>query len=199
MLTMIRQKLKAFYKDDSGVVMLETVLVFPTQFLTMMIIIQVAHMFVAANVLQYATYQGTRTLLVNYKGSDTLSSATTRGEDAAWIIASAIDNDGGGSYQVRVPGNTYVFGDNSLTNSSGETEARMSISFDSGHDAGLDETENIVGGEATYWLDLDTPLAGPFIYNVLTAAGHTTHIEDGTGICRVEIRQNALIPKIWPK
>jgi len=179
------------YRDECGVVMLETVLVFPLQLLLTMIIIQVAHMYVAANVLQYAAYQGTRTCAINLaRGED---AAVELGRKAAWTIASTMNNTGGGGAKLRVQGFRYIYPD---YDAFGKDQMAMTFGVTGGGSGYAPEV--VVWGRMVYWLDLNVPVGGPFVYHVLPGIKRRTRNVGGINIGQALMQQNASIPKTWP-
>lgn len=186
----IAARLGRLRRDDSGVVMLETVLVFPIQLLVMMAIIQIAHIYVAANVLQYAAYQGTRTAAVNLRGRNG-KDAQARGARAAWVVASTLNNQGKGSARMRVPENNYVF-------PAYRPHGEERITFSASAVGSAASAETVIYGEVACWFDLVVPVGGPFVYMALSATDHDVRIDPETGMGQVRMEANARIPKVWP-
>jgi hypothetical protein len=170
--------------------MLETVLVFPLQLMVTMVIIQIAHMYVAGNVLQYASFQGTRTYALSLAQGP--EAAAERGNRAAWVIASTLNNTGGGSARARMTGYQYVYPD---WQSAGRE--RMVMTFAAQADDPY-APETIIHGRLRYWLDLTVPVGGPVIYHVLPAEKTSTRPGPHGSIGRALMRQNARLPKPWP-
>ncbi len=85
-------RLSAFWRDESGIAMLETVFVFPLQLLLTMLIVQVAMIFVGSNVVNYAAFQGARTALVTMRGEYVDRASKLAADRAAWVICSALHN-----------------------------------------------------------------------------------------------------------
>ena len=182
--------LQRFWRDESGVVMLETVLVFPLQLLVTMIIIQIAHMYTAANVLHYAAYQGTRTYAINFhQGQD---AAKQIGNHAAWGIASTINNVSGGPSHIRVPNRRYAYAD---FDAFGQTQMRML--FGTTGDP-VHAPECVAWGRLAYWLDLGVPVGGPFVYHVMPDAKTKVRPSTHGPIGQALMQQNARIYKPWP-
>jgi len=190
MLARLRRGGTALYRDETGVVMLETVLVFPLQLMLTMVIIQIAHMYVASNVLQYASFQGTRTYALDLAEGE--EAATLRGNRAAWTIASAINATGGDDkarmvgYQYRYPSWAHH----------GSKQMRMAFTVGDGNS---EAPETIVAGELLYWLDLNVPVGGPVVYHVLPARKTSTRPSPYGSIGRVLMHQNSRLPKPWPR
>lgn len=184
----LRTRLLRLRSDDSGVVMLETVLVFPIQLMVMMIIIQIAHLYVAANVLHYAAFQGVRTATLNVRGGEH-DEAIERGKRAAWVVASVINNEGGGSRRIRVPANTYVY-----PSYAAEGERRMQM------DIVVPDTEDM---EAVcslyYWLDLVVPVGGPAVYQIMKEAGRPVAVNNTNSRGMLLMNQKARYYKAWPR
>ncbi|MBN2712308.1 MAG: pilus assembly protein [Planctomycetes bacterium] len=214
----IIRRLKRLHGDDSGVVMLETVLVFPIQLMLMMVIFQLAHIYVAANVMQYAALQGTRTVLVNYRGNNE-EEACRKGVRAAWTIMSTINNAGGGTNRIRVPANHYAFpslssgGQENIVQSPQLTylygmddvssiyagtgdDVEIMMAFRTPSLPGRPETE--IGGQVGYWLELVVPVGGPFIYHAMNAMGHPVKVDPTTKRGMILMQQNSRLPKPWP-
>lgn len=214
----VRKRLRNLPGDDSGIVMLETVLVFPLQLLLVMLVIQLAHIYVTANLMQYAILQGTRTVLVNYRGHNG-QDACRRGVRAAWAIMSTLNNPGGGAHRLRVPGNNYAFpaekkvGAESISSSpalmytygmddpaalytGASSSSQLMVAFRTpGRPA---QAESLLAGQMGYWLELVVPVGGPFVYHALDALGRPVRINEETKQGQVLMRQNARLPKPWP-
>jgi Flp pilus assembly protein TadG len=183
--------LRILRDDEHGVVMLETVLVFPLQLMLTMVIIQLAHMYVAANVLQYASFQGTRTYALHL--AEGHEAATERGNRAAWTIASTLNNTGGGNGRARMTGYQYRFPD---YDSFGRDQ--MAMAFRVAADD-RNAAETIVYGEMGCWLDLTVPVGGPVVYSVLGDEKRSTRSSPAGSIGRSLMHQNSRIPKTWPR
>ncbi len=190
-LTTMLQSLKRLYHDDSGVVMLETVLVFPLQLLITMVIIQIAHMYVAANLLQYAAFQGTRTYSINLVKGE--KKAAELGSKTAWIIASTMHNTGKGNKFIRVQGYKYIYPDYDTW---GKTQMQMRFGIAA---KSANAAESAAWGSLAYWLDLNVPVGGPFIYHCLPDAKTRTRSSEYGNIGQVLMQQNARLYKPWPR
>lgn len=181
-------------RDDSGVVMLETVLVFPLQLLVVMTIIQIAHMYVAADVLNYAAFQAARTTLVTTRGSTNASDTYARAYRVAWIISSTLNNEGKGNMRLRVPLNKYRY----PAPSAAEARLNLKLYAVAPNDPATEQTDSVIAAELTYWYDLTVPVGGPFLYSCLKAMGAPVRVNPKNGVGEMQISENCRLPKPWP-
>ena len=190
----VRRFVARLRDDERGVVMLETVLVFPLQLLVVMAIIQIAEMYVAADVVNYAAFQAARTTLVNLRGASNTQDVHDRAYRTAWIITSTLNNAGTGGMRLRVPLNKYRY---PAPNSA---EARLAVELIVGaaSEPTVEQTDSVISAELTYWYDLTVPVGGPFIYSCLQAIGAPTRVNPATGVGEMQLAQNCRLPKPWP-
>lgn len=197
---LILRRLRALKRDESGVVMLETVLVFPIQLLLMMTLIQFVHLYVADHVVQYASYQAARTYVLNVRGAHNVAEARLDAYRTAWVICSTLDNPGGHGNKLRVPGNRYQYP--SPQGSRTPVAIRFVVAAPKGgsNSPGVySRPETVVAVDVSRVLDLDVPVGGPFLWQCLKSSGkRPVSVNSETKEGQVTITQRSRIPKPWP-
>jgi hypothetical protein len=194
-------RLKALPRDDSGVIALETVLVFPVQLLVTLVLLQLAHLFVAAQALQYAVYQGTRSAALSWDGNNT--AAREQATRVAWVLLSPLHNPGGGQNTIAVlPGRIYHY----PALETGRLTFTLPITPTAGlaNDltgmAEVNATETLFEGVAIYRSPLTVPLGGAFVH---AAARWTKRTETDwfspAGWRWLPMQQRSYFARPWPR
>lgn len=195
---LLLHRLRSLGRDDSGVVMLETVLVFPIQLLLMMTLIQFVHLFVADHVVQYASFQAARVYALNARGEHNAVDARMDAYRAAWLICSTIDNPGGHANKIRVPGHRYQYP--SPIGSFTPVFVNVVVAGGTGNrDKAFSRAGTVVAVDVSRLLDLDVPVGGPFVHKCLQASGRrVTSVNASNRQGQVLITQRSRIPRPWP-
>ena len=191
-------RLKSFPRDDSGVIALETVLVFPVQLLVTLVLLQLAHLFTAAQALQYASFQGTRSAALSWNGNN-VAAATAQATRVAWVLLSPLYNPGGGQNSIAVlPGRVYHY---PAVDTDRLTFALTVVPTDgSPSEKTAVATETLFEGVATYRTALTVPVAGAFIHAAARwARGEETDWYSPAGWRWLPMRQRSYFARPWPR
>lgn len=184
---------KRFWRDESGVVMLETALVFPIQLLLTLFIMQAALIWSAANVVNYAAFQAARTAMVHIKGGVVTNDVQWRAMQAAHAITSALSNPAKASPRttntvtLRTLHHDYYLKRNPLL------QLEVSVFYDgrSGLSAGFAD-DSVVTAAVRLYFPLTVPLAGGIMG--LGVSGNKL----SNGVRYIPMYQAASLPKPWP-
>ncbi len=187
-------RLSAFWRDESGVAMLETVFVFPLQLLLTMLIVQVAMIFVASNVVNYAAFQGARTALVTVRG-DTVDRATKLAADrAAWIVCSTLHNTTN-SFNRANRQKMRIFEYNYYFPKDISTRLRSGLTL---YPTEGKPDESMLEYELRYWMPLMVPLGSQTLDALMPSGDGPGYIKDIDGAPALCLEQRSAIGKTWP-
>lgn len=187
------RRLRNLRRDESGAIMLETVLVFPIQLLLTLFIIQSALIWSAANIINYAAFQTARTAMVELRGPDFTAAAARRSWQAAYTVTSVLANpikkesERRYAYTLRtLHHNYYMPKHHGLGNSSGLEVyiGRERSRIDSPDD-------DLITAAVRYYFPLTVPVAGSLIG--VAYPGNVLN-----NIRFIPMEQVVTLPKPWP-
>lgn len=189
----IVRALAAFWRDESGAIMLETVLVFPIQILLTLIIVQSALLWSAANVVNYAAFQAARTAMLEIRGDKIDKTVERKAWLAAHTVTSVLSNsvkrtsDRSKAFELRtLHHNYYMPRGHYLGNSLG---LQVHVGFDSNLGNAVDD--EVIVAAVRYYFPLTVPLAGG-----LMGLGYSGNVL--RGVRYIPMEQVARLPKPWP-
>ncbi len=187
-------RLSAFWRDESGVAMLETVFVFPLQLLLTMLIVQVAMIFVGANVVNYAAFQGARTALVTVRGEDVDRAAKLAADRAAWIVCSTLHNTTNSfnrpeRQKMRLFEYNYYF----PKDISKRLWSRLKL-----YPTEDKPEESMLEYELQYWMPLMVPLGSQALDALMPSGDDPGCVRDIDGAPSLCLEQRNAIGKTWP-
>lgn len=187
----IWRKLASLGRDESGVIMLETVLVFPIQLFLTLAIIQLALVWSASNIVNYAAFQAARTGMVHIRGNTITDDAHDKAYSAAVAVTSCIANPASkGSApnvtELRTMHHTYYLSKDSIGG------LDLSLGFESGSSFNLAVDDNVVTAAVRYYFPMTVPVVGGML-----ALGVKETKVSSTGLKYIPIEQVARLPKPW--
>lgn len=188
--------LRRLWRDESGVVMLETALVFPLQLFITLALVQMALVWSAANVVHYAAFQGARTAMVHIKGGEVTRETRRRAYGAVHAITSALSNPAypgaPNTVRLRTLHHDYYMKETPL----------RGLDVFVGYDVapGLRPTapdDLVVTAAVRLYFPLTVPVAGGIIGRFVK--GNVLHRSGGQGGIRyIPMEQVVSLPKPWP-
>lgn len=190
----LRRGAVGLWRDESGVAMLETVLVFPLQLLLTMLIVQVAMIFVGANVVNYASFQAVRTAVVTMRSDDIDARTQSAADMAAWVVCSTLhnttnDHNRSNRQKIRTYEYNYYFPK--------DMSARLEGTLRVEHTEGSPEI-SMVEYEAKFWMPLAVPLGAQTIAMLMPSGDSAGSVKKILGFPSLCMVQRTAIPKVWP-
>lgn len=189
----IVRALAAFWRDESGAIMLETVLVFPIQILLTLFIVQSAFLWSAANIVNYAAFQAARTAMLEIRGASIDAEAEKKAWIAAHVVTSVLSNpikrasDRAGAQQLRTLHHDYYMPKGHFLGDS--LGLQVYVGFDSNLGKAVDD--QVIVAAVRYYFPLTVPLAGG-----LMGLGYPGNVL--RGVRYIPMEQVARLPKPWP-
>ena len=197
--------LAALWRDESGSVVLETVLVFPLQLMVMLWIVQIAMIYAGSMIVQYAAFQSARSMMLAQRTPRLVDdpAAMRAGYMTAVAIVETIHNPTvdqnrfeSGRVSIRTLDNHYWFRrnyGNLLTVRAGDTPL--------GPESERDGRFTEVGATVVFYMPLVVPLAGESIGAMMRGGrpvdGYAPVLYTGT-LPRYRLVQAARVIKPWP-
>ncbi len=182
-----------FWRDDSGVVMLETALVFPLQLLITLLLMQMAMIWSAANVVRYAAFQAARTAVVHIKGQGVTEDVRWRAFEAAHVVTSSLSNPATSQSpnvaELRTMHHMYYMKRTPLSG------LDVRVGFDQAFASVGDIDDTVVTADIRLYFPLTVPLAGSLIGSLASGSRRSS---TGSGMWYLPMNQMVSLPRPWP-
>lgn len=184
--------LRNFWNDESGAVMLETVIVFPIQLLLTMVILQAAFIWAAAGIINYAAFQAARTALVEIRGTEITPLIHKKAWLAAFTITSVLSNpitetsQRANAVELRTLHHNYYFPGHHFAGTYG-----LQVYLGFHRDRSDAPDDEVIGAAIRYYYPLTVPLAG-----MLMGRNYSGGV--WRGVRFIPMEQTVFLPKPWP-